>query len=379
MRTILFGYKEKDNFWAIRRMIGVFPLLLALTGLVFSIPAQESGWKKSLNKCWVFEYESTPFPSLASDNEQLFLSLVSGSIVSLNQDDGSIGWRADYGGNFGAELFSNGDRLYVRARFGPENEKAATSSLLRAINNKTSVPAWQASFDGDSKLLRKDSAGEFLLVVEGDGSLTKVASSGNRIWTRNYGPALTSNVAVRDTELIFGSEDRTLLFVDSETGKLLRQLNVKGVPDAVAATSEGFFVGDQEGGLYHLRGDSTEPVWTTNTGAGIQEIYVRQRTLIVSSKDNFVYGVRISDGKKTWKRKLSGRSLGMAEIDGRHAVFLSTGSSTAVVLDLTDGSLVNKLDLGEAFLTGPVKTKHGFAVATETKVVSVSKNKCGKQ
>jgi len=210
-----------------------------------------------------------------------------------------------------------------------------------------------------------------------DGTIVRLDSLGKVVWKKGYDAAITTGIAEFGSKLAFGTANKTLLVVNSGPNGSVSQINIPMIPEAIAASKNGaIFAGDAGGNIYALESGSLEVSWKTKTGAGISKISFFEDDLIVSSKDNFVYRISSYSGKKIWKRKLAGRILGDVKIDDSHAVFLTSGASTALLLDLRNGNLVNKFDFGEEFVSGPVRIKNGFAVPTVSTVTAVKGGNC---
>jgi outer membrane protein assembly factor BamB len=301
----------------------------------------------------------------------MFISTSKDTIVALNQTNGKVIWEADLGGNLGAFLQAKNGFLNTTILAGTDNI-AEMTSLFRQIDPKTGVPSLiktlGTAFLANSLLIDSNE----IILSSRDGLVEKISASGNVLWQTRLLTEVLSPLVVASNRVLMGTGNKSIVALDLSTGKIVAQINIEGLVTALAVAGNGIiFAGDSTGKVFGFNSDLSQ-VWETKTGAGISRIKIFENDPLVSSKDNFVYRLSHSNGNRIWKRKLAGRILGGELIDEVHSVYLTSGASMAIILDLRDGSLTNSFDAGSRFVSGPVKIKNGFAMPTENKVIAVS-------
>lgn len=342
-----------------------------------SLVAAQNEWESPLKQCWNFELENPSRIPPASDNDVIFLTSSKGSVIAINQQDGSLEWEADLGGNIWTNILTSNGRLFISAYFGTSHDGG--KAVFREVDSDSGVPLWQLNEEIGAPLYPLIGKNGDATLISKTGVLLRVGFDGKLLWKKDFGVRIITNPEERDGKLVFGTAEKSIMVVESVSGSILQQLNTGGVPTRIALGRAGaIFVANESGRINAFNGSALFPFWTAKTGAATSDIELFQNDLIVSSNDNFVYRISASSGNKIWKRKLAGRILGSARIDSDHAVYLTTGSTTAVILSLTDGKLVNKIDLGASFVSGPVKIKGGFAAPTESAILAVTNHTCSK-
>ncbi len=386
MRTILFGYHKKDNAFRGRYRYVLNLIALILFGFI-AISAQPpkkeiitEKWSSPLKVCWDKDLRLPVSPSIASDNEYLIIPLSTGSIISVLQNSGAVNWEADLGGNLNTRLFLKGSRLFAAASFGSGNlSDPAVLTRVSEINRDTGVPFWSREIVGERAFTNMFVDDDSIVLTSQDGRIQSLAFDGSPNWRVLLETEVINGFhVISENYFSVGTSNNSVVLIGVEDGRILSQVNVGVIASAVLTLSKAgrVLVGDNQGTLTAYDMNNSMRVWTTKTGAGVSEIGEFQGNAVVLSNDNYVYYISSENGKKLWKRKLAGRVFGYDQIDDKHAVFLTSGASTAVILDLTNGKLVNKIDVGDEFIGSPIKTAHGFAVPTRRSVALISNRDC---
>ncbi|MDH3494765.1 MAG: PQQ-binding-like beta-propeller repeat protein [Acidobacteriota bacterium] len=375
MRTILFGNHQNYNS-LLRTAFQWLAVIILLASVSLETGAQEHSWESPLKRCWSFSNPNPSRNSPASDNEKIFIPTSTGTIIALDQRTGSLAWQADLGGNLETNVMFYKGQLFASAIFGNGSD-GVTRALLRKINPETGIPFWQYEGSKAPVFFAERNFQGMPLTMHREGGIVRLDSNGKSVWSKEIDAQITTPVAKTGTKLVFGTANKTIVIMDYGNDDELAQVNLSGVPASIVVSDRGIiFTADGSGNVYALDTDTQRIIWKTKTGAGISKLSIFGRDVIVSSKDNFVYRVSGLNGKKIWKRKLAGRVLGSVFLDDTHAVFVTSGASTALLIDLENGNLTNKIDLGEPFASGPVRIAGGFAVPTSSAITAVTPNDC---
>jgi len=96
--------------------------------------------------------------------------------------------------------------------------------------------------------------------------------------------------------------------------------------------------------------------------------------VLVSSLDNFVYLISLQKRKKIWKRRLAGRILAKPLIRDNFGVFVTTVGNSAIILDLSNGKIVNQISLpDDSFtLSEPVTVDKSLVFSTSKGIFAFS-------
>ncbi len=360
----------------------LFASVITVTAQTTADPKKAGEWSSPLRICWSVDFRTDTSSRFASDNENIFLPLSTGSIISVLQKNGAVNWEADFGGNLNTRLLLQNGRLFSAASFSGGNpEDGRVLTRIREINRDTGVPFWSregtreipAERVFENFVLGRDS----VLLANRFGSIQAIELDGNPKWKVDLNTGIVTQISVAGPYFAFGTSNNTVVLMAEDDGQIVSQMNVGEMATAVYAGSDSqIYVGYKQGSVVAFDVDNSLRNWKTKTGAGISEIKMFEGNPVVISKDNYVYYISAENGKKLWKRKLAGRIFGYEQIDDRHAVFVTSGASTAVILDLTNGKLVDKIDVGDDFTGSPVKTAHGFAVPTRKALFLISNEEC---
>ena len=108
----------------------------------------------------------------------------------------------------------------------------------------------------------------------------------------------------------------------------------------------------------------------------MEAVALVDNALLVASLDNFVYRFSLN-GRRAWKRQLSGRIPAQPLTAADGALFTPLSSPAGVVLGLRDGRQVNSLPTGEEITTSAspiavgdavlLTTEHGFLAFAQPK------------
>jgi outer membrane protein assembly factor BamB len=135
-----------------------------------------------------------------------------------------------------------------------------------------------------------------------------------------------------------------------------------------------FILGDGKGLLISYNKKLKTQDWKFRNGGEISEITFTRKGLIVTSFDNYIYLISETNGRLLWKKRLSGRLLDKPQVFGNHVIVAANGDSTAAVLELDGGKLVNRviLEKDNYFLGDSMRTGNSIVYATFKGILSFS-------
>lgn len=320
---------------------------------------------------WRYNSNLTLNLTPAFDEENVYLPLAGGIIVSLKARNGELNWRSEMGGELSASPVADEERVYVACET-VETETVQASprpakGTIRALGREGGVTQWMRTLP--MPLQGSLSLGNGLLFGGGsDGTLYAFDSTtGELKWSFKYSAAFNCQPVLSSTHLYAGSEDGSLLAFEEHTGRMLWRYRSKGpVRGPVAVANETVYFGSGDGYLYAVRSSNGKLLWRNRTGAGVQSVARVGDSLLVASLDNFVYLFSLN-GARIWKRQLPGRvsAQPLTATDG--ALYTPLSSAAGVVLGLHDGRPVNSLPTGEEITTSasPIAVGEAIMVTTE--------------
>ncbi len=139
------------------------------------------------------------------------------------------------------------------------------------------------------------------------------AETGTEKWRLDLEGAVGATPTYVDGTLYVGSYGRKLFKISTD-GSILVQFATTGwVWGAPAVVDGTVYVSDLDGYVYALRdaGTSFEPVWSRKVAGGAIRMtpLVTGDTVIVGSRDHFVYWISRETGEETFKREMRGEVL----------------------------------------------------------------------
>jgi len=329
-----------------------FQLVLSLFILNLSVFAAGNNFT-NYQQCWKYETAMLTNISPIVNSNSLIFSLSDATLVSLDSSTGSVNWKAELGGEIAAAPVSSG-KIVIAATRTPTDEigKALNSLTVRALSSITGLTIWQKNFPN---------AGQVYLVLHGETLLLAANESemganltsleigtGAPRWSKNVSTALTTKIFHTGTQIYFGTKDNSIYSIRSADGESLKQYKIKHPAQNNLVAADGIiYFGDLRGDITALRETDSHQLWTLRTGGAVQDILPTSRGLLITSLDNFVYLHKYSNGKRQWRRRLAARPLSAELLNQETAILLANGESSAIVLELKKGKILNQILLGE--------------------------------
>ncbi|MEZ5346107.1 MAG: PQQ-binding-like beta-propeller repeat protein [Pyrinomonadaceae bacterium] len=360
-------------------------LSIAAAILVFVLPrtaiSQNSAdWRLPIHKCWSNEADLS-FRANASDNEKTIVSpLADDKIRAFDSRTGEILWDLELNGRLTSQIVVDEKTLYFAVsphtadideqRIVNVSDFKRQTPLLTAVDIDSGLNNWTLDY-----LSVPDSATEFsiltdektLYVLSGSGEISAIEKkTRSMVWSRELGTSLSAVPFYQKGLLFIGTNNKTVITISALTGEITGQIPIGFEPTSIAAADGLLFAGDKEGNISTVEIEGTESYWKSFAGGEIVDISRLGQDILVSSNDNFAYRFSARNGAKVWKRKLSGRLLGNAYLDGMTAAFLSVGSSEVLLIDLENGKIVNRITAPDEgyFVSSPISIDNKLVLPT---------------
>ena len=354
-----------------------------------TIEAQEKSiWFTPILQCWVHSEEETTNLKSASDNVMtIVVPLTNGTIEALDAKVGKAIWSRKFPGEISSDLIIDGKSLYLTAQ---ESKDLATNQLkqdkasrIYSIDIDSGINNWSKSFRDNTPDIKIDIvlSQTALFIGTTDGKITKLnRSDGALQWEISLETSLSSSPVLSGEHLLVNTENKTVVVISEKNGQIVNQVVSGILPTSLEIINSGILIGDERGFVRKLSLPSGSHRWQTRTGGRIRQMTLFKTNVIVISDDNFAYLIADGNGKKLWKRKLSGRILGGVILDQQIAVFLSTGSTEAIFVDLNNGRIVNRIlsEHSDYYVSSPISAGDTVILPTNTGLEAYSPN-CGKK
>ncbi|MDQ4122026.1 MAG: PQQ-binding-like beta-propeller repeat protein [Acidobacteriota bacterium] len=382
MKLRIFSLKLYKTFPSLGVWLALSFLLLNLN--VFAADNSFRGFQQ----CWKYETDKlTNIAPIVTSNSLIF-SLSDATLLSVDSITGKVNWKAELGGEIVAPPVSNGNVIISATRtVVDETRKDANSLTVRALTSNTGLTIWQKNFPTN---------GQVYLVLNGDKLFLAANQAENGViltnleiatgashWSKNLSTTITTKIYHAETQIYFGTKDNSIYSIRSSDGESLKQYKIKyQAQNNLVMTNGIIFFGDSRGRITALRENDSHQLWSLRTGGAVQDILPTPRGLLVTSLDNFVYLHEYSDGERQWRRRLAARPLSAELLNQETAILLANGESSAIVLELKKGKILNQILLGENnyAVASPKVTDKFLFIPTFTGILCFAPDKlaCGK-
>lgn len=337
---------------------------------------------------------------VASDNvSDIIISFQNGKIIKLNLIKKFVIWSSELGGESVSNVIYDKESIYLVTRLLQTNEskekelekvgkefggnqykdrELSQNYLLWSLDSETGVTKWQFPFTAKSPVLLS-SYQNILVLNESSGTLTSVQKPDPQtFWKRNLGQNFSSSPSFNGDNIYIGTNDNSIVKLSAKSGEIISKLPPSQSSSTILiADGDKLFRGEKKGILSLSDTSKDRVVWSVRFGGEISSLTRVSDGLLVSSFDNFVYLVSQRNGRTIWKRRLSGRIIFRPLIIENQALMLSAAGGELVVLNLSDGKILNQISLAERgfVLSMPVILEKRLVLSTTRGIFSYSNGK----
>ncbi|HEY0427859.1 MAG TPA: PQQ-binding-like beta-propeller repeat protein [Pyrinomonadaceae bacterium] len=337
-------------------------LFLILVFLCVSIEGENLSQKnisleQPLKPCWSFESDKLLQPYIASDNDKVFLPFFSGNVSAVNISDGKFLWNADLGGEIVSKIVSDEKNIYVLTSTSSRDEeseqaeaKSAKNTSLRAIDINSGLAIWKRDFKFE--ILNTLKQASTIVLTTRDGLIYGLEKQEGKILWENDFKQEISGASISDEAadtIVIETTNGKILSTSGTDGKLDKTYNTENSQtSSFLLNKEAFIWGDRKGSLYDSNVQTGDIDWKRKFGGEITNISQTNTGLLITSMDNFIYMLNKTSGKIIWKRRLAARVTEKPFIKENIAVVYGLGESTAMIIELKKGRVVNSISLSDA-------------------------------
>ncbi len=361
-----------------------FGFVSVLTVVIFLSTANgqtriNQDWEAPLQKCWKHPLEGISGEAGASDNEGLLLVPANWrSLFALDVADGTEVWLKDVT-NLNSNIAINQQTIFLSRLPESTNSDLTKDSLLLEnfdLNSGlTSLFMTVERLRAPSTTNYISSFGTNSLLIGNDGLISEFDLKTKNIRNEiDIGKEISTFPASSQKFLWLGTKDGMLSQIGQVPLALIREIPLGFSISSLVTSSGRVYVGDEKGVVRSIVEKTGVEAWKARTGGKIVNIKVISQGILVSSNDNYVYLLSHANGKKLWKRKMSGRIVGAGLVGDKYGAFVSNSSSEVLIIDLDTGKIVNRvgLDSNELYVAPPLELKGRLILLTGSGVTAYS-------
>lgn len=214
-------------------------------------------------------------------------------------------------------------------------------------------------------------SGATIYTGSGDGNLYALdAATGNIQWKFNTGSRIRSTPAMYEGKIYFGDCAGKVYALDKSTGKPAWQFATKGdtlknenfgfdrkaVIASPAVANNTVIVGSRDGFLYGIDAQTGTKKWEYNYNVSwiISSVAIKDSIIVTGTSDGrFINTLRLQDGKELWRFAVNAPVWSSPSIVG-DKVFNAVNDGNVYCLDLYSGKEVWRFRTNERLFSSPV-------------------------
>lgn len=323
----------------------VLLLVVAQSLISTVVAADDIDEPKPYLKCWHRDASLDVSAGAVGDGLNVYYFTTNNTLEAAEIKNGSKVWSTDFGGSVVSNLLLTDSAVIFVTAAGSENgAPSSAKSVVRAVSKQTGITAWIANVPSSAATTLGIIDNKIVAVNE-DGNITAfVRETGSLAASQAVGASIVAEPLFGE-RLTLATEANNLIGVDIKTGAVKTLLRGSRPVSAVLVDSDGrMLVGDDRGNIFLTSADG-DRMWTFKNGARTSFLMHYDSEFIAGSQDNFIYKLTRRGGVE-WKRRLSGRVSSRPLIVGNDAIVSSTGDSNVYVIDLRNGKIVNRIEMG---------------------------------
>lgn len=328
--------------------------------------------------CWSYLTKSASNITFASDNaldknlkntgnllenkSGSYFLLDGNRLVLLDITAGRQIWTSDLGGRAVSNLAIGGESVFVVLRRGDDY-------YLKNVGKSGGITIWQKKIavaaannaehieddeNGGGTFFLRFFENKLILINQSGEFYAFAAETGDLLWNAKTGRRLTTIPSLAENKIFAGTSDDKLS-ITASGGEMETAFEAKMQITAIASKSSGrVYIGGKDGSVLAVDPENKTTFWKSRIGgAQISDLTLTANGLLVSSFDNFIYFISANNGRRIWKRRLSGRIFHKPMVVGGYAVAAGLFDASAAIIDLKNGKIVNRINSEQnAFFSG---------------------------
>jgi outer membrane protein assembly factor BamB len=305
---------------------------------------------RPLHMQWSFEADNISNITPVVDEEDVYVPLNNGTIVSLRRKNGELAWKSDLGGFITSSPSADSRGVYLASEIplSGESRYPQATGVLRALGRQSGVTLWMRTLPSPVRGALASNA-TTLFGRSSDGRIYAVKKENGEIAWIKYGSLpFNSSPLLYGRKLYAVDTGGNLYALDEGTGNTSWRYRTHARSGASLAVIEGtVYVGSDDGYVHAIEEATGRMRWRARTAAAVQTVQVAGRCVLATSLDNFVYCLSKQRGGKVWKRQLPGRVAARPLVLDDEVLLSPLAGDECVVLSLEDGKKINSVYVGE--------------------------------
>ena len=340
----------KAPYWSLlRTFVSVFLSILvcgAAAGICAAEPTEET---PVFSKRWEYKVIPNLDVAAAADAANVYFLDYENKLHAVDLALGNKLWSSELGGEVVSNLLVVEQSVFVVTASPGDPAGTNTKATLRSVSSQTGITEWRAEIASSTKVWL-GAAGEAIVAVGSNGSISALTRAGEFKWKSDLLVEVTAVPTFDESGVDLGTAKNEVLAISAADGRARVAWTSRHLPTAVVIDSNGrLVVGDERGNLTLVSSDG-DRVWRFRNGAQISAALLHESEYLATSYDNFVYKLS-RGGDVKWKRRLSGRVSDRPLVFGDTAVISILGTGSIYVLDLRNGKISNRIEMGEEIST----------------------------
>lgn len=215
-----------------------------------------------------------------------------GRLVAYDLTLGSEIWTASF--DIHSQPAASDDLLFI-----------ADEGALAALDVSDGSEAWRVAFAETLAAPLVFDNGWLIAAASSGAVFAFRASDGTMVWRSELGVAARKRPALAADRVYIPAVDRRVMALQVESGMLLWERRLGGLPDEMLALEDRLYVGSDDNYLYCLRARDGFVDWRWQTGNDvIGSPAADERLVYFVSLDNLLRGLDRKSGNQRWKRPL---------------------------------------------------------------------------
>lgn len=357
-----------------------FTTILSFLLIGYAIAAPETSIAPAadiFSKCWDYKVDSKLDSGIAVDTTSVYFLDDENKLTGVDLTTGNKLWSTELGGPVISNLLILRDSILFVTSSQSERPNAVSRVTLRSTSRRTGITEWTAEVTSAPQVWI-GFVNDQIVTVGADGSVSALANGGGKlIWQRNLNSIVTATPYFYKTGVEVATTKNEVLSISGSDGRVHLDWMSEFLPTAILIDTKGrLVVGDERGNFVSVSSDGTR-LWGFRNGAQISSATLFGTDYLAASYDNFLYKLS-RHGNVKWKRRLSGRINDGPFILGNTAVVSIVGTGSVYVLDLENGKISNRIEMGDEVTVRVASARNGsgFAVAAPGEITYFSTTKC---
>ncbi len=313
----------------------------------------------------------TPFPQAVSPS--VIMASQNSFVYALNPETGIKKWECflDY-----AKVESS-PYLYGGTIFAGNS-----SSVLFKIDPNTGVRT-QSKIGFPSGIKTCPIGKDNFLYISSGSTITSIDIKPDTVeWTFNAGGTINTSPTIRDTQLVFASNDGSVYAIDHRDGKQIWKSASYATTFQSSPTmdSNAVYVGADNFKLYALSRKDGSEIWSYSTEAPVASSPITYGSnVIFGSDDGYLYCLDVVTGLPRWKTKADDRIRSSPFLDlASQTLFVGSYDRGIYAINTLDGTVKWKVTTGGLIASSPVVYKNLVYVGSYDKKLYAIEMSTGK-